>query len=164
MSHQPKIVNNSNINKSNANSNPTRENLAQRNSSKKTISISLIIFNKFITNIDRNNLINEQDLENFDSNSATFFERKLSEDENVYSINNVFTFGSNEMGQIGCEFDGKDSNYFSPIPINLVGLNEKNIISIAAGDGHSVCVCKNGIVYAWGASACGKLIYIFTYI
>jgi hypothetical protein len=155
MSHQPKIVNNSNSNKSISNSNPTRENLAQRNSSKKTISISLKIFAKFNINIDRNNLIYEQELEIFDSNSGTYFERKLSEDENIYSSNNLFTFGSNEMGQIGCDFDGKDSNYFSPLPINLVGLNEKNIISIAAGDGHSVCVCKNGIVYAWGASACG---------
>ena len=151
MSHQPKIVNNSNSNKSSTNSNPTRENLiSQRNTSKNKAN------NSRTNNLDRSNIFNDNESENFDFNSSTFFERKLSEDENVYSINNVLTFGSNEMGQIGCDFEGKDSSYFSPLPINLVELTEKKVISIAAGDGHSVCVSKDGTVYAWGASACGK--------
>ena len=86
----------------------------------------------------------------------TFFDKKYAEEENTFSINSLYTFGSNEMGQIGCEYDSKDINSFSSLPIYLAEMTNKRITSISAGDGHSVCVGKDGIVYAWGASACGK--------
>ena len=92
------------------------------------------------------------------SKNETFFEKLFS--NNCSNQTQLFTFGSNEMGQLGIELDSmksSDPNLFSSIPLNLTFLNDKKIVSISAGDGHSICVNKYGEVYAWGASACGQL-------
>ena len=39
----------------------------------------------------------------------------------------------------------------------MKSLLNKQIQSVSAGDGHTVCVTKSGNVYSWGASACGQL-------
>lgn len=49
------------------------------------------------------------------------------------------------------------SSTFTSNPQIISSLNSINIISISAGDGHSICVSSSGTVYAWGASACGQL-------
>jgi alpha-tubulin suppressor-like RCC1 family protein len=87
--------------------------------------------------------------------SLTYFEKKLH--DGIYSggSSSVFTFGSNEMGQLGKEVEVNSPFSFNPILIN--SLSPYRIISISAGDGHSVCVSKDGVVFAWGASACGQL-------
>ena len=90
----------------------------------------------------------------------TYFDNLLEEE--TLTQTQVYTFGSNEMGQLGVldtastlkTFEG---NTYSANPLNITMLNDKKIISISAGDGHSICVTSNGAVYAWGASACGQL-------
>jgi alpha-tubulin suppressor-like RCC1 family protein len=72
-----------------------------------------------------------------------------------FTTHNLFTFGSNEMGQLGYRIEQKEN--FSATPYSVSQLLGKNIIAMSAGDGHSICVTKNGLVYAWGASACGQL-------
>ena len=90
-----------------------------------------------------------------DDVGLTYFDKKYSDGEYSGSINSVYTFGSNEMGQLGQS--GELITPFSFLPIQINFLSSKNIISISAGDGHSVCVGKDGKVYSWGASACGQL-------
>lgn len=94
------------------------------------------------------------------SKVETYFEKMINEDS--FTQTQLYTFGSNEMGQLGTDLDvltGKfiDGGNFSSTPINLSSLNEKRITSISAGDGHSICVTSSGTIYAWGASACGQL-------
>ncbi len=151
MSHQPKVISNSNNTK--AKKDDLNNNLNINNSIRDINSTQL---NKN-SNKKFNTKINSS-IKNMNNiiNSITFFDKKYLEEENEFLVNSVYTFGSNEMGQIGCDFDSKDSNAFSPFPIYLSELTNKEIISISAGDGHSVCVGKDGTVYAWGASACGK--------
>ncbi len=158
MSHQPKVISNSSNPKSKNNN--EAEN-TQHPNSRETNPNRINLNNKQIKRSP--NYINNTNNHNNSGNSSpnrlkflTFFDKKYAEEENTFSINSLYTFGSNEMGQIGCEYDSKDINSFSSLPIYLAEMTNKRITSISAGDGHSVCVGKDGIVYAWGASACGK--------
>jgi alpha-tubulin suppressor-like RCC1 family protein len=89
------------------------------------------------------------------NDNETYFDY-LYNDYN-FTTHNVYTFGSNEMGQLGYKIENKDNAIFSPMPFSIHQLSAKNIIAMSAGDGHTVCVTRNGLVYAWGASACGQL-------
>lgn len=178
MSHQPKVasnINNLKLKKDeiNNNNNPiypnnNRDGVYFQNS---TITNPYAInssttFNSNVS-LNYNNNQNFLSSENNENNTFvnlknlnTYFDKKCTEEESFFYINSVFTFGSNEMGQIGSDFDAQDLNCFSPIPIYLSCLTNKRIISISAGDGHSICVGKDGTVYAWGASACGKILFL----
>jgi alpha-tubulin suppressor-like RCC1 family protein len=91
------------------------------------------------------------------NDNETYFDYIYSSDYNFIN-HNVYTFGSNEMGQLGYKIDCKENNLiFSASPYTINQLSCKNILAMSAGDGHSVCVSKSGLVYAWGASACGQL-------
>ena len=59
----------------------------------------------------------------------------------------VMSWGDNEMDQLG---DGHDASTQSAIfhPVAVVGLT--NVISIAAGQQHSLALTKSGTVEAWG--------------
>jgi len=63
----------------------------------------------------------------------------------------VWAWGANLSGQLG---DGTTSphQYF---PVQVQNLN--NIISIAAGQGHSVALKSDGTVWTWGGNPCGQL-------
>ncbi len=94
------------------------------------------------------------------NNIQTYFD-KLIEEESMNQTQ-IYSFGSNEMGQLGVIDTSNtartaDGNTYSSVPLNISFLNDKKIIAISAGDGHSICVTANGGVYAWGASACGQL-------
>jgi alpha-tubulin suppressor-like RCC1 family protein len=91
---------------------------------------------------------------------TTYFEKVYSDDS--LEALNVLTWGSNEMGQLGQEIENtttkdKDGYSYSALPINLSSLRHLRICWVSAGDGHTVSVSKNGMVYSWGASACGQL-------
>ena len=60
-----------------------------------------------------------------------------------------------KWGNWGQEIEFNCPFSFEPLIIN--SLSQSQIKSISAGDGHSVCVTSEGVVYAWGASACGQL-------
>lgn len=64
----------------------------------------------------------------------------------------VYTWGLNGCGQLGDGKKYKSKNY----PIEVRGLLEnKNIVSISAGDYYSVALDSDGNIYAWGYIYCG---------
>lgn len=89
--------------------------------------------------------------------SQTFFEKKYIEDN--WHFSKVYTFGSNEMGQLGLEIDYlyRENGDFTYRTMPLLSLANSGISSVSAGDSHTIAVCLDGTVYAWGASACGQL-------
>lgn len=91
------------------------------------------------------------------NDNETYFDY-INSDFN-FVTHNVYTFGSNEMGQLGYKIESreKENCIYSSSPYTVSQLLGKNIVAMSAGDGHSVCVSKSGLVYAWGASACGQL-------
>lgn len=147
MSHQPK-----------ANSTKTKK---QEESIINNNEINTLTTNSFNTEKSFHLINNNYPIKIPLSKNETYFEKLFS--NNVSNQTQLYTFGSNEMGQLGIELDvmyknnNSDNNLYSSLPLNLSFLNDKNIVSISAGDGHSICVNKNGEVYAWGASACGQL-------
>ena len=68
----------------------------------------------------------------------------------------VYAWGNNEYGQLG---DGTTTN--SPLPICISDkeneLKGKRIISISAGEAHTVALDEEGKVYTWGYNRCGQL-------
>ncbi|WP_317965360.1 stalk domain-containing protein [Paenibacillus sp. CCS19] len=70
----------------------------------------------------------------------------LKEDGTVWSV------GGNEHGQLG---NGKQSADISVEPTQVEGL--KDMIAVAAGDDHSIALCKDGTVWAWGGNQNGQL-------
>ena len=70
----------------------------------------------------------------------------------------VYAWGSNGSGQLG---DGTTSDRSGPGPVTAVLGDEvllgKTIVSVAAGDNHSLALCADGTVVAWGANTYGQL-------
>ena len=68
----------------------------------------------------------------------------------------VASWGGNDEGQLG-----SNSNSFSPIPIAVetVGtpLASRSVTQIAAGAFHSLALCTDGTLVAWGWNASGQL-------
>lgn len=108
-----------------------------------------------VTQLRRNNMNLISQMSNVTIGNVTYFEYRLAEGIYTSGANSVYTFGSNEMGQLGKEVELNSPFSFVPILIN--NLTPYRISSIAAGDGHTVCVSSDGVVFAWGASACGQL-------
>ena len=64
----------------------------------------------------------------------------------------VWTWGNNERGQLG---DGGTEN--RPVPGQLNFTGNLALISIAAGNYHTVALDENGYVWTWGANEYGQL-------
>jgi alpha-tubulin suppressor-like RCC1 family protein/phosphodiesterase/alkaline phosphatase D-like protein len=67
----------------------------------------------------------------------------------------VLAWGSNSSGQIG-----NNSTYgpMNPVAVNRSGvLKDKRVIAMAAGDSHSMVLCDDGTLAAWGAGSNGQL-------
>jgi hypothetical protein len=62
----------------------------------------------------------------------------------------VWTFGSNDNGQLG-----DNSLTTRKTPIQVSGLTD--VIAVAAGADHSLALTSTGIVYAWGDNGYGQL-------
>jgi len=63
----------------------------------------------------------------------------------------VWTFGNNEVGQLG-----NGSNYSSQLtPIPIAGVS--NVVNVASGDGHTLALRADGTVVAWGYNISGQL-------
>jgi len=140
MSHQPKVSNNNN-GKIKKQKDLQEEELKTTNANTAQIQLTT----NLTTTITNNNL--------------KYFDKIY----NDYTNNQIYTWGSNEMGQLGQEYENNTTNkdkegyIYSSTPLCLKSLLNKQILSVSAGDGHTVCVTKNGNVYSWGASACGQL-------
>ncbi|MEY3896593.1 MAG: hypothetical protein RLZZ214_2113 [Verrucomicrobiota bacterium] len=63
-------------------------------------------------------------------------------------------FGRNTSGQLG---DGGTTNSGLPLVVNLSGLGGKAIAAVQAANGHSLALCADGAIVAWGSSSNGQL-------
>jgi len=73
----------------------------------------------------------------------------------VFSNGTVAAWGNNEFGQIG---DNTLTNRSSPVAVAAYGaLAGKTVVAVAAGFEHSLALCSDGSVHAWGRNLYGQL-------
>ena len=73
----------------------------------------------------------------------------------VWANNRAFAWGSNQYGQLG---DNTTTNRLTPVPVMTAGaLANKTVVAIAASGSHSLALCSDGTVAAWGYNASGQL-------
>eukprot|EP01138_Halocafeteria_seosinensis_P009428 gb/GECG01009635.1/.p1 GENE.gb/GECG01009635.1/~~gb/GECG01009635.1/.p1 ORF type:complete len:1214 (+),score=132.34 gb/GECG01009635.1/:1-3642(+) len=65
----------------------------------------------------------------------------------------VYASGFNGSGQLGIG----STRSVRLAPSEIPSLHRRQVISIAAGQVHSLCVTSEGIVYSWGSGRCGQL-------
>ena len=66
----------------------------------------------------------------------------------------VFTWGAGYGGKLGLGDDRSNKR----VPTQVRGeLQNKAVVQVAAGDGHSICVASDGSVYLWGRNDQGQL-------
>lgn len=63
-------------------------------------------------------------------------------------------WGSNSDGQLG-DINTEDSTV--PVAVNRDGITNKTVVAISAGDSHSLALCSDGTVAAWGSNRSGQL-------
>lgn len=69
---------------------------------------------------------------------------------------NVFTFGSNSVGQLGFpDSDGRGLSINEPKLVSAMGA--KKIVQIAAGNQHNIVLTNGGELFAWGLNNRGQL-------
>ena len=68
--------------------------------------------------------------------------------------NQVFSWGGNAWGQLGRDVDRNAKNYHEPAVIDF---NGKNIISVCAGNLHTLALTSDGQVYGWGNNNYGQI-------
>lgn len=70
----------------------------------------------------------------------------------------VAAWGDNLYGQLG---DNTTTERLTPVAVNsasgVSALYRKTVVAIAAGDGHSLALCSDGTVVAWGLNYDGQL-------
>jgi alpha-tubulin suppressor-like RCC1 family protein len=67
----------------------------------------------------------------------------------------VLAWGANTNGQLG---NNSTTQSNVPVPVATTGaLSGKTVVAIAAGSSHSLALCSDGTVVAWGANASGQL-------
>ncbi|MEO5913683.1 MAG: cadherin-like beta sandwich domain-containing protein [Luteolibacter sp.] len=73
----------------------------------------------------------------------------------VCADGSVVAWGSNYYGQLG---DGTTTSPTEPVMVSLTGsLASKSVVAVAAGGYHSLAVCSDGSVLAWGGNIHGQL-------
>ena len=67
----------------------------------------------------------------------------------------LVAWGGNNLGQLG---DGTLTTRTAPVLVDRSGiLAGKTVVAIAAGNSHSLALCSDGVVAAWGENAWGQL-------
>jgi uncharacterized delta-60 repeat protein len=66
----------------------------------------------------------------------------------------VYSWGANGSGQLG---NGTTSTTATSVPVAVTGLSTKIVTAIAAGYDHSLALCSDGALYAWGLNSGGQL-------
>src|ERR1039458_4748208 len=73
----------------------------------------------------------------------------------VWANTRPFAWGSNSTGQLG---DGSQMQRQLPVPVTATGvLAGKIVVSLAAGYAHSLALCSDGTVFAWGDNTYGQI-------
>lgn len=73
----------------------------------------------------------------------------------VFSNGTVAAWGLNSSGQIG---DNTLTNRPLPVAVTTTGaLSGKTVVAVAAGSSHSLALCSDGTVRAWGSNLYGQL-------
>src|ERR1017187_8582780 len=73
----------------------------------------------------------------------------------VWANTRPFAWGSNSSGQLG---DSSQMQRQVPVPVTATGvLAGKTVVSLAAGYAHSLALCSDGTVFAWGDNTYGQL-------
>lgn len=67
----------------------------------------------------------------------------------------VWAWGSNWYGELGNGTSLPFPDVGSNVPVQVIGLS--SVVAIAAGNGHSVALLKNGSIYTWGNNFFGEL-------
>lgn len=72
------------------------------------------------------------------------------------SDGSIAAWGSNANGQLG---DGTTATHPEPATVPTAGtpLATRRVIALAAGDSHSLALCADGTLVAWGANGSGQL-------
>jgi alpha-tubulin suppressor-like RCC1 family protein len=74
----------------------------------------------------------------------------------VWAYNRPFAWGLNNYGQIGDNTSG--INRLLPVPVTATGvLAGRTVVAVAAGASHSLALCSDGTVAAWGSNGSGQL-------
>jgi alpha-tubulin suppressor-like RCC1 family protein len=68
----------------------------------------------------------------------------------VGTVQGVYCWGKNDVGQLGTGEAGVGYNSVSPIKV--IGLPAAGVESLSAGDAHACAIFDNGEVYCWGAN------------
>jgi len=70
----------------------------------------------------------------------------------------VVSWGYNSIGQLG---DGSTTNRVAPVAVSrgsgVSALYGKSVVGIAAGASHSLALCSDGTLVAWGSNSSGRL-------
>jgi hypothetical protein len=73
----------------------------------------------------------------------------------LWANRRVVAWGLNGNGQLG---DNTTSNHLQPMPVTATGvLAGKTVVAIAAGGSHSLALCSDGTVAAWGWNYFGQI-------
>ena len=73
----------------------------------------------------------------------------------AWAGNRALAWGLNSDGQLG---DTTTTQRLVPVPVTTTGvLAGKTLLAVAAGDGHSMALCSDGTVAAWGNNYDGEL-------
>jgi alpha-tubulin suppressor-like RCC1 family protein len=74
----------------------------------------------------------------------------------VWASNRAFAWGLNNYGQLGDNTSG--TNRLLPVPVSATGvLAGKTLLAVAGGNDHSLALCSDGTVAAWGLNNLGQL-------
>jgi alpha-tubulin suppressor-like RCC1 family protein len=73
----------------------------------------------------------------------------------TWADSRAFAWGYNFSGELG---DNTTTNRLSPVPVTATGLLAgKTVVQVAAGYAHSLALCSDGTVAAWGYNGNGQL-------
>ena len=73
----------------------------------------------------------------------------------VWANSRAFAWGYNNYGQLG---DNTTTNRQLPVQVTAMGvLAGKVVVALAAGGGHSLALCSDGTLAAWGDNTYGQL-------
>uniref|UniRef100_A0A0N4ZWF0 Regulator of chromosome condensation n=1 Tax=Parastrongyloides trichosuri TaxID=131310 RepID=A0A0N4ZWF0_PARTI len=67
-------------------------------------------------------------------------------------ITEIFTWGNNEYGQLGC-----GDKFPRNLPVKINGFENQKIIKIVSGGDHSLALTASGQLYVWGSNLNGQL-------